>query len=328
MQKKINFLFLITVVAAVILVSQCRLASSDKKTNSGKPHIQKLGTVDCDMVETTPIVFNDRLYRFESVRNNYKPNKTGDSYFRFIDVESGKSTPAFATGYHLGSAFVQNDTVFVYGVNSWGASNIQVFWSTDMKTWFSQSVLRLEGWEIFNNSVCKGSDRYIMAFEVGAPPEIVGTRFTSRFAESHDLLNWKLLPDDYVYSKGRYTACPTMKFLKGYFYMTYLELRPGRTFDSYIIRSEDLIHWKSSPVNPVLQSSPEDKVIYNPDLTNEQREIIANADIINNSDVDLCEFKGKVHIYYSCGNQLGIEFLAYAVYDGSLEDLLIGFFPE
>ncbi|MGB9717317.1 MAG: hypothetical protein ACP5PQ_01910 [Thermoproteota archaeon] len=43
----------------------------------GKPSIVKLGTIDCDMVETTPIVFQNRLYRFEYVRSNYKPNKTG-----------------------------------------------------------------------------------------------------------------------------------------------------------------------------------------------------------------------------------------------------------
>ena len=33
-----------------------------------KPRIEKLGTIDCDMVETTPIVFGGRLYRFEYVR--------------------------------------------------------------------------------------------------------------------------------------------------------------------------------------------------------------------------------------------------------------------
>lgn len=323
-----RILCLIVIVLTTIIVIQCRKTSSDKKANSGKPDIKKLGTVDCDMVETTPIVFHDRLYRFEYVRANYKPNKTGDSYFRFIDVESGKPTPAFASGYHLGSAFVQNDTVFVYGVNSWGDSNIQVFWSTDLKIWSSQSALLLNGWEIFNNSVCKGQDRYYMAFEVGDPPEVAGQRFTSRFAESHDLLNWKLLPDQYVYSKDRYTACPALLFLDSYFYMIYLEARPGPTYEPHIVRSKDLLHWESSPFNPVMQFSPDDKIINNPDLTTEQREIITNAVNINNSDVDLCEFNGKVHIYYSWGNQLGIEFLAYAVYDGTVVNFLCGFFPK
>jgi hypothetical protein len=40
-----------------------------------KPIIKKLGTIDCNMVETTPVVFHDKLYRFEYVRNNYEPTK-------------------------------------------------------------------------------------------------------------------------------------------------------------------------------------------------------------------------------------------------------------
>ena len=32
------------------------------------PRIRKLGTLQCDIVETTPIVFNGELYRFEYVR--------------------------------------------------------------------------------------------------------------------------------------------------------------------------------------------------------------------------------------------------------------------
>src|SRR5688500_9190903 len=41
-----------------------------------RPQIRKLGTLDLDMVEATPIVFRDRLYRFEYVRKDYTPNPT------------------------------------------------------------------------------------------------------------------------------------------------------------------------------------------------------------------------------------------------------------
>ena len=44
-----------------------------------RPTIKKLGTIDLLMVETTPVVFKDRLYRFEYVRDNYHANKTGAS---------------------------------------------------------------------------------------------------------------------------------------------------------------------------------------------------------------------------------------------------------
>ena len=295
-----------------------------------KPIIKKLGTIDCDMVEATPVVFHDKLYRFEYVRNNYEPNKTGDSYFRFIDVETGNATPAFAKGYHLGSAYIEGDTAYVFGVDIWDGERIQVFWSKDLENWSDKPALVLKDWGIFNTSVCKGKDgKYFMAFEIGRPPEETGVGFTNRFAESDDLLNWKLTPPEYVYSKDRYTACPALRYLDdGYYYMIYLEAKAGPSYVPYIVRSKDLINWEISPLNPVLQFSDDDKIIANPKLNSDQRKRIAEAVNINNSDVDLCEFDGKVIIYYSWGNQQGIEHLAEAVYEGSLESFLKGFFPE
>ena len=106
-----------------------------------------------------------------------------------------------------------------------------------------------------------------------------------------------------------------------------LDTSRGVTYESHLARSKDLVGWESSPRNPVMQFSPEDKRIANPKLTADQRERIAKAVNLNNSDVDFCEFDGKVIIYYSWGNQRGIEHLAEAVYEGTLESFLQGFFP-
>ncbi len=57
-----------------------------------KPRIDKLGTLDCDLVETNPVLFANRLYRFDYVRPGYGPNDTGDSYFRFVDWETQEPT--------------------------------------------------------------------------------------------------------------------------------------------------------------------------------------------------------------------------------------------
>ena len=54
---------------------------------------------------------------------------------------------------------------------------------------------------------------------------------------------------------------------------------------------------------------------------------VAGAVDLNNSDVDFCEFRGRTVITYSWGNQQGTEFLAEAVYEGSLASFLQGFFP-
>jgi hypothetical protein len=292
-----------------------------------RPEIRKLGTLDLDMVEATPVVFKDRLHRFEYVRKDYHANKTGDSYFRFTDVETGRPTPALAKGYDLGCAFAEGETMWVFGVDNWDGENIAVFRSTDLEHWEQRPALKLPGWGLFNTSVCKAGARYIMAIEVGRPPEVVGVPFTNRFAESKDLLHWRLMPEDRVFTKERYSACPTIHFLDGWFYMTYLEARPGPSYETHIVRSRDLIRWESSPLNPILKASQEDKLIANPKLTYQQRKKVAGAVDRNNSDMDFCEFRGKTIITYSWGNQQGVEFLAGAEYDGTLECFLRSFFP-
>jgi hypothetical protein len=77
----------------------------------------------------------------------------------------------------------------------------------------------------------------------------------------------------------------------------------------------------------VRRSRKGDKAIANPKLTAAQRKAIAEAKDINNSVMDLCEFKGKTILYYSWGNQHGKEFLAEAVYEGTLASLLRSYFP-
>ncbi len=293
-----------------------------------RPQIKKIGTVDCDMVETTPVVFNGKLYRFEYTRNRYKPNTTGDSYFRFVEVRTGKLTPGFAKGFHLGSAQVEGDTVYVYGVKEWGGNAVQVFWSKDMEHWSTQAGLDLPGYKIYNNSVCKGKDRFYMAIEIDEPKDVAGVPYMIVFAESFDLMTWTLLPTDRIYTKDRYSACPALRYVDGWYYMIYLEAFDGPCYNPHIVRTRDFIGWESSPVNPVLHFSEEDKQIANPHLTTGQRDSIVKAVDINNSDVDLCEYEGKTVIVYSWGDQLGTEFLAEAVYEGTLATFLKSWFPR
>ncbi len=293
---------------------------------SPRPVIEKLGTIDCDLVETTPIVFHGQVYRFEYVRPKYYANKTGKSYFRFINHKTGEASNAFGQGYHLGSAFVNWDSVYVTAVNIWNGEKIVLFVSADLKHWKSREVLTLPGWGLFNTSLCKADKRYVLMFEVGKPQQVAGKRFTARFAESDDLIHWRLTDPRCTYTKERYSAPHALRYLDGYFYDFYLEAHDG--YEMRVVRSKDLISWTPSPLNPVLKASPQDKIIYNKNLSAECREKIKQAEDINNSDIDFCEFKGKLIINYSWGNQQGKEFLAEAVYHGTLAEFLKGWFPQ
>jgi hypothetical protein len=174
-----------TLVLFVVLVSPGLADRGSLADEPQRPSIRKLGTLDLGMVETTPVVFRDRLYRFEYVRKDYHANKTGDSFFRFMDVETGKATPAFAEGYDLGCAYADGESMLVFGVDNWEGENIAVFRSRDLEHWEQRPALRLPGWGLFNTSVCKAGDRYVMAIEVGKPPEVVGSPPWSELRDAH-----------------------------------------------------------------------------------------------------------------------------------------------
>ncbi len=292
-----------------------------------KPQINKIGTIDVDLVETTPIVFRERLYRFEYVRPHYWANHTGDSYFRFVDHESGSCSKPFAVGYHLGNVMVEGNAVYVTGTNSWDGERVDIFFSTDMERWEVWNALDLPGYGIFNTSLCPHERGYILMFEVGKPREVVGIRFTARFATSQDLRRWELTPPECTYSKDRYTAPHCLRFHEGFYYNFYLEAL-DHGYEQYVVRSADLVSWQPSPLNPVLNASDQDKRIANPRISAEHRQRISSAENINNSDIDFCEYEGRLIINYSWGNQHGVEHLAEAVYEGTQAEFLVSWFPD
>lgn len=291
-----------------------------------KPHIVKLGTIDLDLVETTPIVFGNVLYRFEYVRARYWGNRTGDSYFRFVEHDTGRAGEPFAAGYHLGNAMSADGTMYVTGTDKWNGERIDLFASRDLRRWEKWNALNLPGYGIFNTSLCRAGEGFALMFEVSRPPEIAGVPFTARFAISRDLRRWELTPPECVYAKDRYTAPHCLRWMDGWYYLFYLESIPDG-YEQRVVRSRDLSAWEPSPLNPVLKASDDDRIIANLSLTPHQRARIKSAENINNSDIDFCEFGGRLVINYSWGDQRGTEHLAEARFDGTLSDFLSGWFP-
>ena len=309
-----------------------------------KPVIRKLGTIETNnIVETTPIVFKGRLYRFEVVRRksfcagncNVHWRKLADSpCLRFIDVRTNTSTPLFAEDHTFGFPFAENDVMYVVtGANrDWGSDTLHFYRSTDLENWELYAEFKLPGWKIYNMNIAKMKDEYTLLLEISAPLEECGPYpFTFRFAKSKDLTNWHLTPSECVFQKDRYAGSPSIYTLPDddYYYVGYLEEYPARRYANSIARSKDLVHWEYSPHNPVLMFDEyEDKKIASPFLAPEDRERIEKAEDINNSDMEICEFLGRTIIYYSWGDQLGTEFLAEACFEGTMEEFLHGFFNE
>src|SRR6266436_6309000 len=167
--------------------------------NQGSPPlIRKLGTIDLDLVETTPVVFKGRLYRFEWVREGYWNNQRKTNYFRFVDHETGEVTPPFADGHEFGSALVNGKTMYVTGTQ--GRGGVNVFASRDLTNWESWPAIPPGRYGIFNTSVCQASNEFVMMFEIDKPVEEAGAAFTARFAKSKDFHTWSLTPAECNYA--------------------------------------------------------------------------------------------------------------------------------
>ena len=318
------------------------LSYSDKITNAEMPiakKLQKLGTLKISAVETTPVVWHRRLLRFEWMRAStwdtvHQQREVG--FYRFYDMETEQAVGAdFAFDHSFGCCYEENGVMYAHGargcLDAAHASNvIDVFWSSDLVNWESRTAIVLpESLRVFNTSVCKGKDgKYVMAIEIAGPHDMVGPHYKCIFAVSDDLLTWELLPiDEHLFRKDRYTACPSIRYFDGFYYVVYLEALPYSRYVPYIVRSEDLLNWEISVKNPFMFYDDGDKQVIHPErFTEEELAFINNSVDCNNSDVDFCEFEGKTYVLYSWGNQHGKEFLALALYDGGLREFLQSYF--
>lgn len=308
--------------------------------DSAKPVIKKLGTVRTYICESTPFVLNGKLYRYEAIRGGFAKNPD-ETYSQILDQETGKKSEPFAEDYVFGSAFVEDDTVYVTGTLGNSGKQVQIFSSMDLKNWESWVALDLPDFGMWNTSICKDDHGYVMMVEIDKPAEQTGVGFTARFAKSDDLQNWEMTPPECVHTKERYSADGSLRYLDGYYYYFYCAAysRVGAEYASEydkgyrtdVVRSADLANWDASPFNPVLISSPEEESrIADENLTDEQRGWVvraAKADICN-SDIDFCEYQGRVIINYCWGNQKGDDHLAEAVFEGTLEEFMKGWYIE
>ena len=163
----------LTVLTGMVFLFACS-ENKGPVDADGRPLILKTGTIDCDLVETTPVVFKNRVFRFEYVRHRYWNNSNGDSYFRFVDHETRETTPSFARGFHLGSAYVYNDTVYVTAVDIWNGERVYIFTSGDLKNWNQRLAFELPVYAFLNTSMNKADNKFVLMFEIGKPQSVAG----------------------------------------------------------------------------------------------------------------------------------------------------------
>lgn len=306
-----------------------------------RPYIRKMGTIECNnIVETTPLIWKDELYRFEVVRRKSFTASNAQIHWgdlddspclRFVHVRTNTATPCFAEDHTFGFPYVVGDTMHVVtgAGRNWGTDTLVFLRSKDLIHWEQYSEVHLPGWAIYNMNITEKNGVYTLLIEISAPAEEAGHPYTFRFLRSTDMTNWTLTPPECVFQKDRYSGSPSIYAFDGdpYYYVGYLEAYPDKRYANSLARSTDLIHWEYSPINPILMYNEfEDKQIASAFLTPADRKRIDEALDVNNSDMEMCEYLGRTLIYYSWGDQKGTEFLAEAWYDGPMHELLKSFF--
>lgn len=290
--------------------------------------ITKKGTVKVDACESTPVVWKDMLLRLDVTDRNQGDKLRGQFFDYFTDKPIGNPM-GFKMMFH--SAYEENGIMYVIATDRTSPNKLLIYESDDLMNWKETEIFTApDGWKLYNTSICSTPDNYIISVEVGGSAKEIGIGFTIFYlkASKTNIYKWSLIdPDKAVYTPERYSACPCIRWVDGYFYIIYLEELPMWCFAPYIVRTKDLVNYEMGLMNPIIAPSYEDKLEAIPGhLTDSEIQYIKETPDINNSDIDICEYHGKTYITYSWGIQLGKEFLAHAEYDGSMKEFLESFF--
>jgi len=269
------------------------------------PHLISEGLVKDQMCELSPFIWQGKLCHMECVRPG-SGGKKEDYALVLKDALSDQTLTRFAQGYGLASIHVHQDTLYVFA-SRWEDgfwNDVTLFKSSDLKHWDQEVVIHQENEHLFNSSVCEDSEGFVMAYESSDPSY---PAFTLKFARSKDLETWTKVPDA-VFGTKRYTACPCIRYIKGIYYLLYLEMRtPRHFFETYVARSMDLKDWELSRANPVLR----------PDQLDEG---------VNASDPEIIEIHGTTYLYFAVGDQRTWMKIKRARFDGSMRSFFEAWF--
>jgi len=311
----------VDVFSAIAIPSPGRAAGGARPEN---PKLSRIPVTFGTAMENTPVVFKGQpllvLNHRDDSKNNTDPY-TKKMHLYIKDLATGQELARFGEGHSFVNGFVNGEEFNVFaseGSDRDWFKSIYRFRSTDLKTWQRSPAVALEGDEhLFNCSVCRDDQGYLMAYESNKP-----VQWSFRFARSKDLNTWTKVPDiTFADRQGQsMCACPVIRYVAPYYYVIYTAERgkgAGAIYEyaslqskwvPVVARSKDLVTWALSPTRyPVLEP--------------------CEGEGPNCSDLDLFEYKGNTYIYYATGDQATWGSVRVAMYAGPLKEMLEAHFP-
>lgn len=322
----------------------------DSKMIKGFPKFERLGVVSANE-EPTPFVFKGKLYCMENFDNTIYAGsckaeltrllieKYGNRSCAFIrDLETNEIICAVGEGAYFYSLYTdEKEKVYIFGTvtnggNGWfGGDSVVIYESEDLINWTKRDFFTKKGWLMFNTSVTKDEDGYMLLVELQKPVEIVGPyHFTYMFGKTKDFKTVEWIEESLAYPQDRYAGGPKMHYVNGYYYVLQVTELPGPVYCTYLTRTKDFVNWQFGKYNPFMLVHPDDIKLaesHAPEMLPELMERIPYGFYISHSDIDFCEYNGKVIIDYAIGNQQGVwSYNCRAIYHGTLQEMLENFF--
>lgn len=290
-----------------ILLSGCGQEYLIKGEPNDGP-IFKLGQIAGPVGEITPIVLNDNVYLISFNQNDVEQGFIQVQSFPDYQILSRTPFP-----YNFGSAIVENGVVHVFGSSNTAlgpGNHIVMSTSTDLLNWTPPVTILTapSNQTLYNSSVAKGPSGFVMTYEVHEEDNTAW--FLAQFLSSSDLLNWT--PIGTRFDPKSENACPTIRYSNGYWYLFTMHdrgsvINSSRYYTS-VARSTDLINFEESPI----------EVLNSYGRTDEG---------INNSDIDMVEYHGKMIFVYLVGNQIDFAYMKLGSYNGTFDEFIGQFFP-
>ncbi len=291
----------------VLGLSACGSRSTDVIRVSSASFVVKGAVVYPERMESTPVVFRGEVLDVVSARGASSAH--GDSVELY---SSGVLRGTVSFGFGFTSAIVSNDRLYIFGTSDWSRSenHVSVISSDDLVNWTTPvEVLHARPGEVlYNTSVTETPDGFVMASERCRSGVVC---FRVEFLFSTDLEVWT--PIGGPLRTDTYTACPTIRYVGGWFYVTYLASERGYFF-TLVARSRDLVRFEYSS-----------QAVVSPDAEGGEGE--------NASDLDLVELPdGTTRILYAIGYQTAqpgaFVSIRSASYTRGLESFFGRFFGE
>lgn len=290
----------LTVILAVGAAAGVLVHKDIVRHTHSLPGIVRLpGDIDPHAVESTPLLVNGRVVVVVSLRNGFKG--TGLQLTDF----TGNRLNFIPWAYAFASAVVDGDDIVVFGSSGRDIGMLRLN-ASFVPTGKTQVVATL-GQPVANTSVTWDGQHFVMAVEVEAP---AGGQFHPIFLQATELAGpWT--PIGLPMFPHHYTACPTIRFLNGWFYIFYLESEKldapvnKREYGYFtrVARTRDFVTYQTS-----------------------RQTVLSYRDsigVINTSDLDMVEVGGEVFMTYNAGAQVDSDSrIRRAVFEGTLADLV------